>query len=63
MHCIPKPLPTTMPMSVFILSSTDWSSTMFMNWSNPRITPVTWRFALSVTAVRRPRAEVRPGEQ
>jgi len=42
-------LRTTMPMSVFSFSSTALSSTMFMNWSKPRSTPVTCRFALRET--------------
>ena len=42
-----------MPMSVFAFSSTALSKTMFMNWSNPRITPVTCLFAFSATAAPR----------
>jgi len=41
---------TTMPRSAFSFSSTVLSSTRFMNWSKPRSTPVTWRFAFSLTA-------------
>ncbi len=46
-----------MPMSVFSFSSTALSSTMFINWSKPRSTPVTCRFALSETgpSARTPR--------
>ena len=41
---------TTMPRSALSFSSTVLSSTMFMNWSKPRSTPVTWRLAFSLTA-------------
>lgn len=43
-----------MPISFFSLaetSSTDWSKTMFMYWSNPRKTPTTFLFPLSLTAI------------
>eukprot|EP00215_Chloropicon_roscoffensis_P002240 CAMPEP_0198462922 /NCGR_PEP_ID=MMETSP1456-20131121/1334_1 /TAXON_ID=1461544 ORGANISM="Unidentified sp., Strain RCC1871" /NCGR_SAMPLE_ID=MMETSP1456 /ASSEMBLY_ACC=CAM_ASM_001119 /LENGTH=62 /DNA_ID=CAMNT_0044188241 /DNA_START=58 /DNA_END=246 /DNA_ORIENTATION=+ len=49
MRIMLAPLITTIPHSVFSLSSVVWSSTMFMNWSKPRNTPVTWRLAFSVT--------------
>jgi hypothetical protein len=41
---------TTIPMSALSFSSTVASSTRFMNWSKPRSTPVTCRFAFSLTA-------------
>jgi hypothetical protein len=44
---------TTMPISVVSLPLTSnvLSSTRFMNWSNPRKTPTTFRFAFSFTAI------------
>lgn len=39
-----------MPKSALSFSSTVLSSTMFMNWSKPRSTPVTCRLAFSLTA-------------
>jgi hypothetical protein len=43
-------MPTTMPMSAFVLVSTVPSSTRFMNWSNPRSTPMTPLLPFSWTA-------------
>ena len=38
-----------MPISVCVLSSTVWSSTMFMNWSKPRRVPVTFLLPFKAT--------------